>query len=186
MTLDDVVDEVIRKSNEDAKSIKKEGKDEALEILKKAKSKAMKIEKKILDDASIVIEAMNKKETASTKLQAKRVELDAKKEVIDKVFDSMNERVQKLDEKTKNKIYDKMIKRAVYEMDVKYVYVNKNDINLIKSISKDFVVKEAEILGGIIIENKEQNVRIDNTFDSILEETRDDCLKEVSEILFKN
>ncbi|MFH1127019.1 MAG: V-type ATP synthase subunit E family protein, partial [archaeon] len=122
---------------------------------------------------------------ASTKLHSKRIELDAKKEITDKVFESLVMKVAKLDDKTKKKIYENMIKKATTEIDAKYAYVNPKDATLLKSITKGIDVKEENIVGGVIFEDKEGNVRVDYTFDSVLEELKDEYLKEVSEILFK-
>ncbi len=185
MTLDKVVDEIISKAREDANALKKEGKSEAITILKKAKSNASEIEDNATDYAKGVIEAMEKKELASAKLQCKRIELDSRKDIIDKVFDKLRQKVMMLDDKTKKKIYEKMIKKAVSEMDARYVYVNAKDTGLVKSIASGLEIKEANILGGVIVEDKNQNVRIDCTFESVLEDVRDESLKDISKVLFE-
>ncbi len=185
MTLDKVVDEIIDKAKADANALKKEGKNEATSILKKAKANASEIEDNATDYAKGVIEAMEKKELASAKLQCKRIELDSRKEIIDKVFDKLRQKVMVLDDKTKKKIYEKMIKKAVREMDAKYIYINPKDKSLVKSISSGLEIKEAAILGGVIIEDKGQNVRIDCTFESVLEDVRNESLKDVSKVLFE-
>lgn len=187
MTLEKVVDEIIDKAKEDALALKKEGKSETVSILKKAKADASLVEKNAVGEAEAVIEAMEKKEIASTKLRCKRIELDAKKEVIDMVFGGLKEKVLEFDDKTKKKIYGKMIKKAMDEIaDARCVYVNAKDRSLVKSIAGGLEVKEAGICGGVIVENKEGNVRIDCTFDSVLEDVSDEYLKDVSKILFKN
>ncbi len=185
MTLDKVVDEIINKAKEDAKALKKEGNSEATSILKKAKSNASEIEADAIDYAKGVIEAMEKKELASAKLQCKRIELDSKKEIIDKVFDKLRQKVMMLDDKTKKNIYEKMIKKAANEMPARYVYANAKDKTLVKSVASGLEVKEAPILGGVIVEDKDQNVRIDCTFESVLEEVRNESLKDVSKVLFE-
>ena len=186
MTLDNVIDEIICKAENDAKALKDEGTREAKEILKKAKDNALEVEKAASDDAKKMAEAMERKELASAKLVCKRIELDAKKEIIDKVFDSLKEKISKVDERTKKKIYEKILKSASSEMDVKYAYANPKDKPVVKSISKGIEIKDAEIIGGMIFENEEQNVRIDCTFDSVLEDVKEECLKDVSKILFKS
>ncbi len=186
MTLDNVVDEIISKAKEDATALKKEGKSEAIYILKKAKANASEIEDNAVDYAKGMIETMEKKELASAKLQCKRIELDSRKDIIDKVFDKLREKVMMLDDKTKKKIYEKMIKKAVLEMaDAKYAYVNSKDTGLVKSIASGLEIKEADILGGVIVEDKDQNVRIDGTFESVLEDVRDESLKDISKVLFE-
>lgn len=185
MTLDKVIDEITSKAESDAKALKDGGIREAKEILKKAKDNALDAEKTACDDAKKIAEAMERKEIASAKLACKRIELDAKKEVIGKVFDSLKEKVSKVDERTKKRIYEKILKSASSEMDVKYAYANPRDRSVVKSISKGVEIIDANIIGGIIFENEEQNVRIDCTFDSVLEEVKEECLKDVSKILFK-
>ena len=186
MTLDKVVDEIIDKAKEDANALKKEGKVEAVPILKKAKANASEIEDNAMDYAKGIIEAMEKKELASAKLQCKRIELDSRKEIIDTVFDKLQEKVMMLDDKTRKNIYEKMIKKAVSEMaDARYVYANAKDKSIVKPVAAGLEVKEADIPGGVIVEDKDQNVRIDCTFDSMLEDVRDESLKDVSKVLFE-
>jgi len=184
MTLDNVLEEITKKAKDDAKALKEQGMNEAKQILKKAKENAAEIEKSVTDETSKTTEAMEKREIASTKLNCKRIELDAKKVIIDEVFESLKERVSKLDEKTKKRIYDKMIKKAAAEMDIKYIYVNQKDAILAKSITSNIEIKDAGIAGGIIFENKDKNVRIDCTFDSVLEDVKEECLKDITKILF--
>ncbi len=184
MTLDKVMDEIISKAKADANTLKKEGKVEAITILKKAKANASEIEDDAVAYAKGVIEAMEKKELASAKLQCKRIDLDSRKDVIDKVFDKLREKVMMLDDKTKKNIYEKMIKKAVSEMDGRYVYANAKDKSLVKSVAAGLEVKEEDILGGVIVEDNDQNVRIDCTFESVLEDVRDEYLKDVSKVLF--
>jgi len=186
MTLDNVIDEIISKAESDAKALKDEGMREAKEILKKAKDNTLEVEKTASGDAKKMAEAMERKELASAKLVCKRIELDAKKEVIDEVFDSLKEKISKVDERTKKRIYEKILKNTATEMDVKYAYVNPKDRSLVKSISKGIEIKDADIIGGMIFENEVQNVRIDCTFDSVLEDVKEECLKDVSKILFKS
>ncbi len=188
MTLDKVIDEIISKAESDAKALKEEGMREAKEILKKAKDNALEIEKTACSDAKKIAEAMERKEIASAKLACKRIELDAKKEVIDKVFDLLKEKISKIDERTKKRIYEKILKSASSEMDIKYAYANTKDRTVVKSISKSkgIEIRDANIIGGIIFENEEQNVRIDCTFASVLEDVKEECLKDVSKILFKS
>ena len=186
MTLDKVVDEIICTAKADASALKKEGKVEAVSILKKAKANASEIEEDATDYAKGVIEAMEKKELASAKLQCKRIELDSRKEIIDKVFDKLREKVMMLDDKTKKNIYEKMIKNAVCELsDARYVYANAKDRSIVKSVAAGLEVKEADILGGVIVEDKDQNVRIDCTFESVLDDVRDESLKDISKVLFE-
>lgn len=185
MTLDKVIDEIISKTEIDAKALKEDGMREAKEILKKAKDNALDVEKTACEDAKKIAEAMERKEIASAKLACKRIELDAKKEVTDRVFDSLKEKVSKIDERMKKRIYEKILKNASSEMDIIYAYANPRDRPVVKSVSKGIEIIDTDIIGGMIFENGEQNVRIDCTFDSVLEDVKEECLKDVSKILFK-
>ena len=91
----------------------------------------------------------------------------------------------------KEKLYQSLLKKAEKEIDVYAVYVNKSDFDVVKSIAKSILknkesIKEEEILGGIIAENKDGTIRVDYSFDSLLEEFRQKSLADISEKLFTN
>ena len=186
MGLDKTMDEIIKNAKKDASLVKKEGYDEAVSILKTAKANASETEKCAVSRAEDLVESIEKKELSSVKLQCKRIELDAKKKIIDKVFVSVEEKVSKLDLTAKKRIYDDLLKRLTDEMDIGCIFVNPKDSAIIRSIApKTIEIEESDISGGMIVENKSKNIRIDATFDNLLEQVREDSLKTVSQILFE-
>lgn len=186
MSLDKTMDEIIKNAKKDASLVKKEGYDEAVSILKIAKANALKTEKNAISKTEDLAESMEKREFASAKLQCKRIELDAKKKVIDKVFVSVNEKVSELDSTVKKRIYENLLKKIADEMDIGCIFVNQKDSAITRSIApKGVELKESNISGGMIVENKDKDIRIDATFDNLLEQVRDESLKSVSQILFE-
>ncbi|MFB6197198.1 MAG: V-type ATP synthase subunit E family protein, partial [Halobacteriaceae archaeon] len=64
----------------------------------------------------------------------------------------------------------------------------EDDIPLLETIVSDYegfsVAGKQDCLGGVIVEGEASRIRVNNTFDSILDEVWEEELKNVSDILF--
>ena len=68
------------------------------------------------------------------------------------------------------------------------VHGRADDEDLLTEILEDYdgyqFAGEYDCLGGVVVESRESRVRVNNTFDSILDGVWEDNLKELSELLF--
>jgi V/A-type H+-transporting ATPase subunit E len=68
------------------------------------------------------------------------------------------------------------------------VYGRASDADLIEEILTDYegfsLAGERDCLGGVVVESQTSRIRVNNTFDSILEAVWEDNLKELSARLF--
>ncbi|MEK6876839.1 MAG: V-type ATP synthase subunit E family protein, partial [Nanoarchaeota archaeon] len=60
------------------------------------------------------------------------------------------------------------------------VYCNKNDAKLVKG----FKAESSDITGGLIAENADGTVRVDYSFDTMLQNVKENELQKISKILF--
>ncbi len=64
------------------------------------------------------------------------------------------------------------------------VYSNARDAKLVRELTDLTFMDEIDCIGGLIIENEDGSVRLDYTFDRILDDVSEQTLKPVSDILF--
>jgi V/A-type H+-transporting ATPase subunit E len=69
------------------------------------------------------------------------------------------------------------------------VYCRADDRDLLEDLLGGYdgfsVAGEYDCLGGVVVESEESRVRVNNTFDSVLETVWEDNLKELSDRLFE-
>ncbi|MBW6462155.1 MAG: hypothetical protein K0B07_03860 [DPANN group archaeon] len=185
MSLENVSGQILADVEDRIKNLEAETKATAEVILTDAKKKSEELINVAKAKTEAQIVTLDKKELASASLAVKRPLLDAKKDIIDKTYAAVKLKITDFDADTRKTLLQKLMYEALEQMpDAKRVYVNKNDLSLVKPFAKDMVVSEKDMLGGIIIENSDGTVRIDNSFDLLLETIRKDTLKSVADILF--
>lgn len=182
MALDKVADEIIESAMREADGLLAEAKRAAAEIAHAAEERVRLQEREADEHAQKVADALSRKELASAKLEVKRLQLDARKAVLDEVYSRLTERIAAIDEKEKARIYKSLLSKSEFEPGA--VYANAKDAALVKRLAGDVPVKKADILGGLLIENKDRTIRLDYSFDTVLEALKEDSLKEVSRRLF--
>ena len=184
VSLEKVSDEIISTAKIEADSLKNTARKEAESIMQSV-NKNIEEKQSIADrQTQNILDAMAKKELASAKLEEKRLVLDAKKDVIEKVYEGLEKKIIAIDKKTKEKAYSKLVKNAKQEFEPAYMYARKEDLAIVKKLAKNAKVLEEDLLGGIIFENAERTVRLDKSFDSVLATLKSENIKDVSEMLF--
>ncbi len=186
MSLEKVLQEIQKEGEEAVRKIREETEKEVNAILAEAKEEAEKILKKAREEAEKEAEALRKQEISSLNLEMKRLLLNKQKEIVEEVFNLLRQRIREMDEDTRKKLIEKLLKSASPGM---LVYSRKEDEELVKSLIQQLKldVKYAgnvECLGGIVFEDPSGEVRINLTFDEFLNQLYEQKLSEVSKILF--
>ncbi|MCK4550734.1 MAG: hypothetical protein KAT91_02165 [Candidatus Aenigmarchaeota archaeon] len=185
MSLKNVSKEILVAAEKNAQSIEDEGRSEAKAILQEAKKKTDEILLKSKRETEDAIGALERKETASAKIISKKPLLDAKKDIIEETYETVEKRVFSLDDKTRKPLVESLLKQSLNELsDTATVYVNKKDALFVKKATKIKVI-EQDMLGGVIVENTDKTIRINNSFETLLESVKKETLKDTAEILFK-
>ncbi len=165
---------------------------EAAEKIAQAQNKAKAIENEAVSE----IEAQNRKTDAeiealmssiahmmeaSVKFELKKIELSGKKEMLDKVFENAVKKIETLDDKTQNALTNILLKDAMSQIDVAHVICNEKTK---KWLPKSFDIKTQDMLGGVIAETRDTKLRVDNRYETILEEIRREALKKIAHKIF--
>jgi len=180
MGLEVVVKDVLARGEEEADRIRQEGTDEANAIVAGAEKTARQIREEKRAQTAEQIERRKNREISSANLEVKRAILNAKKELLDRVYSEAIEMLASLPESERETIIKKLLES---QTDSTRVFSNKNDESLVKRISSMEYGGTIQCSGGIVLENEDGTVLRDLTFDSILKNVRDRSLKQLLQIL---
>lgn len=180
MGLEVVVKAVLAKGEEEANHIKQEGIDEANAVKIEAETTARNILVQKREHSAEQIEHRKRMEISSTNLEVKRRILNVQKEILDETYENAKRALLALPESEREALIEGLLKS---QTEFQRVYSNKQDESILRRITQLEYGGNINSVGGIILENTDGTVTRDLTFDSILENVRENSLKQVSEIL---
>lgn len=173
---------ITKETDKEADSVVKEAHKEADEAKRKLEIELDEKEKQAMEDAKATTEMMEKRELASAGLEAKKKKLIAKKELLEKTFEEAKNNIDKQLKKNERKeLIQKLLEKAQKEIDVGKVYCNKIDAELVSGKK----VEQKDMLGGIIAEDKTGEVIINYSFETLLEDIKNNQMSEITGILMK-
>jgi V/A-type H+-transporting ATPase subunit E len=182
MALEDVKKEIIEKAEKEAKVILAEAKTKEKEVLTKANGELdlLKITKSA--ETKATVEALRKREISTANLNAKKVVMETKKEVLDQAFDKAIDSIKSMTDAKKKTLLNKILDKASKEIDVEYIYCNSKDVKLITAGKQKILAKN--MIGGLILESKDKSIVLDYSFDTMIENVRSKNLQQIAGILF--
>ncbi|MBS3102978.1 hypothetical protein J4458_06050 [Candidatus Woesearchaeota archaeon] len=181
MGLEKVRDEVLQRASREADKIRMKAEEEAAAIIKQAERMAKGIMEAKEEETSRLLESIKSKETASFQLEVKKLELEVKKELIDETFAEARKRLKALSDKKSEQYLKQLLDRVKEEIDVRHIYCSREGSKL---IGKNFAVKGEDMLGGIIAEDEGGRVRVDYSYETMLESIKEAHLQDIAGILF--
>tara|TARA_A100001037_G_scaffold306786_1_gene355492 strand:+ start:2496 stop:3083 length:588 start_codon:yes stop_codon:yes gene_type:complete len=191
MSLETVVEDIRGKARGDAERILSEAKVEGEEVVDKAKKEASAIRTMGKEEITRRIELEQEQKFSSANLAAKQKTLEKKRDLLEVVRKEIENEISQIKGKEREKLTEELMKSSVKEfvgMKDVIVYGRSEDEKLIKSLLKKHKgVKyggECECIGGIVMESESARMRVNNTFDSIIETVWTEELKNISEQLF--
>lgn len=130
---------------------------------------------------------------AQTSMQARKEILNTKTQIIDEIIDRVKQLVSQNASDEKALLH--LIKEAIDELSVNQarIYVSPRDVTTAKKIlkrnndltEKIVEIKEVDCIGGVIAEDMDAKVRIDNTYETRLELLLEKTLPDISKELFE-
>ena len=191
MSLETVVEDIREKARGDAERIRSESDAEGKEIIDKARKEASVNRAVGKEEISRKIELEKEQKFSSTNLAAKQKTLEKKRDLLELVRQEIENEISQIKGKEREELTGKLIESSIKEFigvkDV-FVYGNLEDEKLLKSLLKKHKgVKyggEYECIGGVVMESESARMRVNNTFDSIIETVWTEELKNISELLF--
>ncbi|MDF9744883.1 V-type ATP synthase subunit E [Natrinema salsiterrestre] len=192
MSLDTVVEDIREEAHARAEDIRSEGETRAEEIESAAEADA----EEILADAEAEVEReidqLREQRLSSAKLEAKQQRLEARRDVLGDVREAVEDELADLEGDTREELTRDLLEAASGEFDEGddvSVYGRSDDQELLESILEDYdgyeYAGEVDCLGGVVVESDQSRVRVNNTFDSVLEDVWEDNLQAISNRLFE-
>ena len=180
MGLETVKEEIIRHAKGQETALMAEASKETNRIMRETEKKIEEIKEKSEVETKKIIDTIKRQELASADMENKKVLLQAKKQVIEDVFIEAKKRLEKLESKKREIYIKKIIEKTKKDIEVMHIYCNKSDIKFLKDLNAGAV----NIIGGLIAENKEKTIRVDNSFETMLESIKEKELQNINKILF--
>jgi V/A-type H+-transporting ATPase subunit E len=191
MSLDTVVEDIRTEAQERREEILAEAETEAEAIIEEAEADAEATVAQAEAEVEEEIAQERDQAISSANLEAKQRRLEARRDGLATVRSEVESAIADIDGEQRAELTRSLLDAAAteFEDDVPVrVYGRATDEPLLEDILSEYdgweYAGERECLGGVIVESDESRVRVDNTFDSVLEEVWEDELKTVSSILF--
>ncbi|WP_128476773.1 V-type ATP synthase subunit E [Halorussus pelagicus] len=192
MSLDTVVEDIRNEARERAKEIRSEGDERAAEIISEAESDAEEILAEQERETEQTIAQEREQKLSSAKLEAKQKRLEARRDVLQDVRGSVEDRIAALEGDRREELTRELLDAASEEFedgDTVHVYGKPEDDELLTDLVAEYdgyeYAGEYDCLGGVVVESDQSRLRVNNTFDSVLESVWDDNLQDVSNRLFE-
>lgn len=189
MGLENVVEDILKSARDEVSAIAAEQDAEVTSIIEEAKRRGERITGEKVASAEHEIERIHKQEISSANLEVKRMMLNARKEILDETYRRALKRIRELDRAA----LLRPLVRA-YSGDATRVYSNKTDQPTVERLCDELLEAQLteleyadniDCIGGIVLENKDGTVRLDYTFDTIMDEVSEQSMKQISGILFE-
>jgi V/A-type H+-transporting ATPase subunit E len=193
MSLDTVVEDIRDEARARAEEIEAEADEEAEAILAEAEADAERIRNEREAAVESTIEQEREQRLSSAKLEAKQERLEARRDVLGEVREGVEAAIADLDDDSREELTDELLSGAVEEFsdDAELdVFGRADDEDLIESLLEESdrdgsYAGEVDVLGGVVVESEGSRIRVNNTFDSILEDVWEDELGDISDRLFE-
>lgn len=184
MALDTVVENIMEGARAKAGELIQEAEKEKATILQQANDKVSAKKLAQQKEMEISLKRLKQQEISSAELEAKRIVLNAKKDVMDRSFQVALSSLLNMDEGNRSRMYRKILDGGKTVIKSPKVYCPRGESKLISGVAGLGGVEEIDMETGIILEDATGTVRLDYRFRVILESVWDKELKNVSNMLF--
>ncbi|MDZ7702347.1 MAG: V-type ATP synthase subunit E [Halobacteriales archaeon] len=191
MSLETVVEDIRETARERADELLAEAEAEADRIVSEAEADAESVLAEAEADVERQIDRERDQQRSSATLEAKQRRLEARRDELAEVREAAEAAVAGLEGETREELTRALLDDAATEfegLESVSVYGAESDAELLESIAADYDGFEhagaVDCIGGVVVESDESRLRVNNTFDSVLEQVWDEELRAISDRLF--
>ncbi len=189
MGLENVVSDILKSAQDQVSAIDSERDSEVSTIIEEAKRTGERITGEMVASAEAEAERIRKQELSGANLEVRRMTLNTRKEILDETYRRALERIRGLDS-------EPLIRSLIraHEGVATRVYSNQQDQPTVEKLCAELLedtlteidyAGNIDCIGGIVLENVDRTVRLDHTFDTIMDEVSEQSMKIISETLFE-
>lgn len=185
MALDKVANDILDNARKEADQRVQEAEKERAKILQESDQridKMRKAEEKELQDGLM---RMRRQELSSAELEAKKIVLNKRKDILNRAFEEMLKELSAMDHKEKSALYKKIVADGKKVIHRPKVFIPKGEADLLAGLRGCESLTETDMGSGLILENEDGTVRLDYRFKTILESIWDRDMKSISNVLFE-
>jgi V/A-type H+-transporting ATPase subunit E len=195
--IDKITEQIAAGSKGEVDGIIKEAKSQAKEITSEAEKKAEELKAEIVDRGKRDAEREKQRIVANAKLQARKLRLDAKEDVIKEAFKAAEDNLKKI---SSGKEYSSVLASLIKEAQA----VVRGDVEVIargddsKVLTSEYIQKLSadtksrielssatiDTIGGAIVKAKDGRTEVNNTIEMRMERMRGDIRPKVAKALF--
>jgi V/A-type H+-transporting ATPase subunit E len=185
---------ILKDAQKEADKILSEAKKEVSSIKSDANAESKHETDRILKDGKKRADAEKQRILSSANLQAHNLKLASEEALIGTVLGKAMEKIDKLRVKggaDYEKAIKKLVKNSMEELGGGKVVLSfdKKDQKLGKKLAEEFKAslgEPMEIGGGVIVETKDSSLRVDNSFEKMLEREEDSIRSDLAGVLFSS
>jgi V/A-type H+-transporting ATPase subunit E len=192
MSLDTVVEDIRDEARAREQEILQDAEERADEIIEEANHDAEEIREEREAEIEAQIEQEREQKLSSAKLEAKQARLEARRDILEDVREDVEDDIADLSGSTREELTEALLDAAAAEFEsgaTLDVFGRADDKSLLKDLVEDEAnyeyAGEVDCLGGVVVESDASRIRVNNTFDSVLEDVWEDNLREISDRLFE-
>jgi len=185
MALDKVVENILSSAQMEADKRVQDAEKERARILQETDQKIDKMRKAEEKELQEALLRMRRQELSSAELEAKKIVLNKRKEILNQTFGELLKEFSKMDPKDKSALYKKILADGKKVIHHPKVYCPKGEADLLSGLRGCASLTETDMEPGLILESEDGTVRLDFRLRTILEGIWEKELKNVSNILFE-
>ncbi len=183
MGLENVVSDILKSAQDEVSAITAERDSEVSKIIDEAKRTGERTTGEMVASAETEAGRISKQELSGANLEVRRMILNMRKEILDETYRQALKRIREQDSAA-------LLRSLIdaYSGDATRVYSSQQDRSTVEQLCADRSIKYAgdiDCIGGILLETDDRTVRLDYTFDTIMDEVSERSMKQVSQILFE-
>ncbi|WP_461863061.1 V-type ATP synthase subunit E [Thermococcus sp.] len=196
-----IIEEINREAEQKISYILNQAREEAEKIKAEAERRGKAKAEWILRKAQTQAEIEKQRIVANARLEVRKRKLALQEKLIQEVLSALKEKLAGLPEEEYYSMLVELIAQGVREINEDRIIVSSNraTLELIERNLDDFKAKiveklgrtveielgdEVETIGGVLIENPDRTVRIDNRFEARMERLKSELRAEIANVLF--
>ncbi len=185
MGLENVIQDILDRGKRDSDAIIAQGTSEADATRMEAQRKVDAKRDARMKEVERASARMKQQEISSAHLDAKKVRLNAQKDLLDEVKLRAFKALGNLPQEKNFACLKALIAKAGREFSIGNIYCNEKDASFVKISSTHFkFAGTINCIGGIVVESIDKTVTLDYRYETILEDLWTNSMKKVSDILF--
>jgi len=182
MGLEQVVEEILSRGRAEAEEIRKAAQAERERRLQDARTECAKLKAQREQEGREAAERQRTQDLARAELDSKKIVLAAQKELLDRVYATVLQRLASFAEHAS--IVRALLASSQSDWRDGRVYASPGDAETVKAVVGPRFAGTIDSVGGIVIESADGSCKTDLRFETLLADVWRDSIREVAEVLW--